>query len=129
VKDLNPSPMSFQDIQGGPHPPSRRSQSPAQAVAAGIFQINTAVATFRRLVDAIGTVKDTPEHRQKLYLHFTPFSLHFFFFFFFFFFFLCVFTMVCLVGTIRGRGYCSRWRILLLSSNHFVNLIVMLIPM
>ncbi|ESW33795.1 hypothetical protein PHAVU_001G099300 [Phaseolus vulgaris] len=59
--------MSFQDIQGGPHPPSRRSQSPAQAVAAGIFQINTAVATFRRLVDAVGTVKDTSEHRQKLH--------------------------------------------------------------
>ncbi|XP_027352404.1 syntaxin-22-like [Abrus precatorius] len=59
--------MSFQDIQGGPNPPSRRNQSPSQAVAAGIFQINTAVATFRRLVDAVGTVKDTPEHRQKLH--------------------------------------------------------------
>ncbi|BAT84867.1 syntaxin-22-like [Vigna umbellata] len=59
--------MSFQDIQGGPHPQSRRNQSPAQAVAAGIFQINTSVATFRRLVDAVGTVKDTPEHRQKLH--------------------------------------------------------------
>ncbi|RDY11691.1 Syntaxin-22 [Mucuna pruriens] len=59
--------MSFQDIQGGSNPPSRRSQSPSQAVAAGIFQINTAVATFRRLVDAVGTVKDTPEHRQKLH--------------------------------------------------------------
>ncbi|KAG4938257.1 hypothetical protein JHK84_044508 [Glycine max] len=59
--------MSFQDIQGGPNPPSRRNQSPSQAVAAGIFQINTAVATFRRLVDGVGTVKDTPEHRQKLH--------------------------------------------------------------
>ncbi|KAK7396010.1 hypothetical protein VNO78_16691 [Psophocarpus tetragonolobus] len=59
--------MSFQDIQGGPHPPSRRNQSPSQAIAAGIFQINTAVATFRRLVDGVGTVKDTPEHRQKLH--------------------------------------------------------------
>ncbi|TKY62953.1 Syntaxin-22 protein [Spatholobus suberectus] len=59
--------MSFQDIQGGPNPPSRRNQSPSQAIAAGIFQINTAVATFRRLVDAVGTVKDTPEHRQKLH--------------------------------------------------------------
>jgi len=72
--------MSFQDIQGGPHPPSRRNQSPAQAVAAGIFQINTSVATFRRLVDAVGTVKDTPEHRQKLYRHVTPTYLVFFFF-------------------------------------------------
>lgn len=58
--------MSFQDIQGGAKRPTPRTQSPSQAVAAGIFQINTAVATFRRLVDAIGTVKDTPEHRQKL---------------------------------------------------------------
>ncbi|KAL2320414.1 hypothetical protein Fmac_029383 [Flemingia macrophylla] len=59
--------MSFQDFRGGPNPPSRRTQSPSQAVAAGIFQINTAVATFRRLVDSVGTVKDTPEHRQKLH--------------------------------------------------------------
>ncbi|KAF7819325.1 syntaxin-22-like [Senna tora] len=59
--------MSFQDIQGGAKRPGLRIQSPSQAVAAGIFQINTAVATFRRLVDAIGTVKDTPEHRQKLH--------------------------------------------------------------
>ncbi|KAK7286495.1 hypothetical protein RJT34_21521 [Clitoria ternatea] len=59
--------MSFQDIQGGPNLPSRRNQSPSQAVAAGIFQINTAVATFRRLVDALGTVRDTSEHRHKLH--------------------------------------------------------------
>ncbi|CAL8992983.1 unnamed protein product, partial [Prunus brigantina] len=44
----------------------KASASPSQAVAAGIFQINTAVSTFRRLVDAIGTAKDTPDHRQKL---------------------------------------------------------------
>ena len=30
------------------------------------FQINTAVSAFRRLVDAISTAKDTPEHRLKL---------------------------------------------------------------
>lgn len=63
--------MSFQDLQGGTKPSSggvgARSQSPSQAVAAGIFQINTAVAAFRRLVDAIGTAKDTPDHRQKLH--------------------------------------------------------------
>ncbi|KAL9257851.1 Syntaxin-22-like protein [Drosera capensis] len=68
--------MSFQDLNNG----SRRStasssslrraaatQRPSQSVAAGIFQINTAVAAFRRLVDAIGTSKDTPDHRQKLH--------------------------------------------------------------
>ncbi|EEF49305.1 syntaxin, plant, putative [Ricinus communis] len=64
--------MSFQDLQSGKRPSSSSSasamsRSPSQAVAAGIFQINTAVAGFRRLVDSIGTAKDTPEHRQKLH--------------------------------------------------------------
>ncbi|KAI4348404.1 hypothetical protein L6164_009131 [Bauhinia variegata] len=60
--------MSFQDIQGGPKgQPGGRIQSPSQAVAAGIFQINTSVGTFRRLVDAIGTVKDTQQHRRNLH--------------------------------------------------------------
>ncbi|XP_017975144.1 PREDICTED: syntaxin-22-like [Theobroma cacao] len=63
--------MSFQDVSsGGRHSSSSssmESKSPSQAVAAGIFQINTAVAAFRRLVDAIGTAKDTPDHRQKLH--------------------------------------------------------------
>ena len=66
--------MSFQDFQSGgigkpsssSAGPRSQSQSPSQAVAAGIFQINTAVAAFRRLVDSIGTAKDTPVHRQKL---------------------------------------------------------------
>lgn len=59
--------MSFQDVQNGGRAAPSRSQSPSQAVAAGIFQINTAVAGFRRLVDGIGTAKDTPDHRQKLH--------------------------------------------------------------
>ncbi|XP_057530821.1 syntaxin-22-like [Amaranthus tricolor] len=63
--------MSFQDIRNGggrPASSSRSStQSPSQAVAAGIFQINTAISAFRRLVEAIGTSKDTPDHRQKLH--------------------------------------------------------------
>ncbi|XVE84261.1 hypothetical protein DITRI_Ditri16bG0156500 [Diplodiscus trichospermus] len=65
--------MSFQDVSSGDRArPSSSSSSmaskgPSQAVAAGIFQINTAVAAFRRLVDAIGTAKDTPYHRQKLH--------------------------------------------------------------
>ncbi|KAF7134887.1 hypothetical protein RHSIM_Rhsim08G0037900 [Rhododendron simsii] len=58
--------MSFQDLQNGAKPsPSSRNQ-PSQAVAAGIFQINTAVSGFRRLVDSVGTAKDTPDHRLKL---------------------------------------------------------------
>ncbi|XP_019432937.1 PREDICTED: syntaxin-22-like [Lupinus angustifolius] len=59
--------MSFQDFQSGSNPSPRRKQSPSQAIASGIFQTNTAVATFRRLVDSVGTVKDTTEHRQKLH--------------------------------------------------------------
>jgi hypothetical protein len=82
--------MSFQDFQSGgigkpsssSAGPRSQSQSPSQAVAAGIFQINTAVAAFRRLVDSIGTAKDTPVHRQKLsvlsfFLSFPFFSIHF----------------------------------------------------
>ncbi|KAK2665962.1 hypothetical protein Ddye_004536 [Dipteronia dyeriana] len=61
--------MSFQDLQSNARrpPSSSVSKSPSQAVAAAIFQINTAVAAFRRLVDAIGTAKDTLDHRQKLH--------------------------------------------------------------
>ncbi|XVF16083.1 hypothetical protein REPUB_Repub10bG0000800 [Reevesia pubescens] len=63
--------MSFQDVPTAARPslssPSMASKSPSQAVAAGIFQINTAVSAFRRLVDAIGTAKDTLDHRQKLH--------------------------------------------------------------
>ncbi|KAK7250641.1 hypothetical protein RIF29_33192 [Crotalaria pallida] len=66
--------MSFQDIEAGrPFGGSRRGalvngkQDPTQAVAAGIFQINTAVSTFQRLVNTLGTPKDTPELRDKLH--------------------------------------------------------------
>ncbi|RYR11429.1 hypothetical protein Ahy_B04g068954 isoform A [Arachis hypogaea] len=64
--------MSFQDIEAGrPFAPRRGhingKQDPTQAVAAGIFQINTAVSTFQRLVNTLGTPKDTPELREKLH--------------------------------------------------------------
>ncbi|PIM98856.1 SNARE protein PEP12/VAM3/Syntaxin 7/Syntaxin 17 [Handroanthus impetiginosus] len=59
--------MSFQDLQNsGGSRSLRSSTSPSYDVAAALFQINTAVAAFRRLVDAIGTSKDTPDHRLKL---------------------------------------------------------------
>ncbi|KAK2968833.1 hypothetical protein RJ640_028226, partial [Escallonia rubra] len=64
--------MSFQDLGGGGGKSSSSlaarasSSNSSQAVAAGIFQINTAVAGFRRLVDSIGTSKDTLDHRHKL---------------------------------------------------------------
>ncbi|KAK1418980.1 hypothetical protein QVD17_28134 [Tagetes erecta] len=66
--------MSFQDIEAGRPLNSRRvgysgmkPQDPTQAIASGIFQINTAVSTFQRLVNTLGTPKDTPELREKLH--------------------------------------------------------------
>ena len=69
--------MSFQDLEAGRPLSSRRDrvngkQDSTQAVASGIFQINTAVSTFQRLVNTLGTPKDTPELREKLSV---PFSL------------------------------------------------------
>ena len=65
--------MSFQDLEAGGRRPfaSRQDlinakQDSTQAVASGIFQINTAVSTFQRLVNTLGTPKDTPELREKL---------------------------------------------------------------
>ncbi|THU73919.1 hypothetical protein C4D60_Mb04t27930 [Musa balbisiana] len=63
--------MSFQDLESGWPPTGRRDltngrQDSTQAVAAGLFQITTAVRNFERLVNTIGTPKDTPELRQKL---------------------------------------------------------------
>lgn len=65
--------MSFQDLESGRAIGSRRDysngkQDPTQAVASGIFQINTAVSTFHRLVNTLGTPKDTPELREKLWV-------------------------------------------------------------
>ncbi|XP_073020483.1 syntaxin-22-like [Primulina eburnea] len=65
--------MSFQDLESGRGLGSMRrglvngKQDPTQAVASGIFQINTAVSTFQRLVNTLGTAKDTPELREKLH--------------------------------------------------------------
>lgn len=64
--------MSFQDLEAGATISSRRDLfednrlDPSQAVAAGVFQINTAVSTFKRLVNTLGTAKDTPQLREKL---------------------------------------------------------------
>ncbi|XP_074270274.1 syntaxin-22-like [Silene latifolia] len=66
--------MSFQDLEAGVRRPltSRNNlmntkQDPTQTVASGIFQINTAVSTFQRLVNTLGTPKDTPQLREKLH--------------------------------------------------------------
>lgn len=70
--------MSFQDIEAGGRPLNTRrggtndnktgnGKDPTQAIASGIFQINTSVATFQRLVNSLGTPKDTPDLRDKLH--------------------------------------------------------------
>ncbi|TYH55352.1 hypothetical protein ES332_D09G230800v1 [Gossypium tomentosum] len=65
--------MSFQDLEAGRSFPSRQQnlingkQDATQAVASGIFQINTAVSTFHRLVNTLGTPKDSPDLREKLH--------------------------------------------------------------
>lgn len=64
--------MSFQDPEAGRligssrRDPINGKHDPTQAVASGVFQINTAVSTFQRLVNTLGTPKDTPELREKL---------------------------------------------------------------
>lgn len=71
--------MSFQDLEAGRlRQPQRQllqrqQQDPSQAVVSGIFRINTAVSSFSRLVNSLGTPKDTLELRDKL-------SVIFFFF-------------------------------------------------
>ncbi|KAL1192841.1 Syntaxin-22 [Cardamine amara subsp. amara] len=63
--------MSFQDLESGKGRSTRKinggRQDSTQAVASGIFQINTGVSTFQRLVNTLGTPRDTPELRDKLH--------------------------------------------------------------
>lgn len=66
--------MSFQDLEAGRPLRSQRKlingnkEGGTQAVASGIFEINTAVSTFQRLVNTLGTPKDTPDLRDKLWV-------------------------------------------------------------
>ncbi|CAK9883390.1 unnamed protein product [Sphagnum jensenii] len=59
--------MSFLDVEAGGLTPGRRQQDPSQALAAGVFQINTAVSSFKKLSNGLGTPKDTPALREKLH--------------------------------------------------------------
>lgn len=66
--------MSFQDLEAGRtrrggrgYANGGKQQDPTQSIASGIFQINTAVSSFQRLVNTLGTPKDTPELRDKLH--------------------------------------------------------------
>uniref|UniRef100_A0A0D6R814 t-SNARE coiled-coil homology domain-containing protein n=1 Tax=Araucaria cunninghamii TaxID=56994 RepID=A0A0D6R814_ARACU len=59
--------MSFQDVQEGRALRGRQGEQGGQAVAGGIFKINTAVSSFKRLVNDLGTSKDTPQLRERLH--------------------------------------------------------------
>ncbi|KAL4377021.1 hypothetical protein GQ457_02G028010 [Hibiscus cannabinus] len=76
--------MSFQDLEAGLVRPQRHnyfnssqqkprrdtadaSASASQSVAAGIFRLRTAILAFDRLVNSLGTPKDTLELRDKLH--------------------------------------------------------------
>ncbi|KAG7980678.1 hypothetical protein I3843_05G194400 [Carya illinoinensis] len=62
--------MSFRDLEAGRpprHQQRQQQQDPPQALASGIFQINTAVSSFSRLVNSLGTPKDTLELRDRLH--------------------------------------------------------------
>jgi len=58
--------MSFQDFESGSNAEVQR-QDHSDVVAAGIFRINTSVSTFKRLVNILGSPKDTPALREKLH--------------------------------------------------------------
>ncbi|CAA6668110.1 unnamed protein product [Spirodela intermedia] len=60
--------MSFQDLEGtSTQPPGLRKTGTLIEMASSIFRLNTSVARFRRLVDAVGTAKDSLEHRRTLF--------------------------------------------------------------
>ncbi|KAL8226954.1 hypothetical protein R6Q57_016786 [Mikania cordata] len=58
--------MSHHDFEAG-SPLNSSQEDPTRAISSGIFQINTSVSTFQRLVNALGTPKDTPELRERLH--------------------------------------------------------------
>lgn len=63
--------MSFQDVERGLAPPRPGPRGDAsgssRGVAAGVFQMNTKLSHFKRLVNTLGTPKDTPELREQLH--------------------------------------------------------------
>jgi syntaxin 7 len=69
--------MSFQDVEVGmgltwmkqkeKDNNKNNNSSSSQALAAGVFKINTAVKSYVRLVNSLGTPKDTLELREKLH--------------------------------------------------------------
>lgn len=65
--------MSFQDVEAGRSGLSgqrlklKQQDSSESSLASSIFQINTAVSSFHRLVNSLGTPKDTLQLRDNLH--------------------------------------------------------------
>ncbi|XP_044951977.1 syntaxin-22-like [Hordeum vulgare subsp. vulgare] len=57
--------MSFADLESGALQAPRRGRG-ADATRALVFQITTAVSSYRRLLNSLGTPKDTPTLRDQL---------------------------------------------------------------
>lgn len=57
--------MSFADLESGALQAPRRGRGP-DATRALVFQITTAVSSYRRLLNSLGTPKDTPTLRDQL---------------------------------------------------------------
>ncbi|VAI48425.1 unnamed protein product [Triticum turgidum subsp. durum] len=57
--------MSFADLESGALQAPRRGRG-ADATRALVFQITTAVSSYRRLLNSLGTPKDTPALRDQL---------------------------------------------------------------
>lgn len=113
--------MSFQDLEAGVRVPPQnpfnaakrkqqqqsqsQSQDPSQAVAAAIFQINTAVSSFYRLVNSLGTPKDTLDLRDKLWVFY-----YYFIFLKFYFSFVILISEILVPGVFHFSActfYCS----------------------
>ncbi|KAG8072012.1 hypothetical protein GUJ93_ZPchr0006g42206 [Zizania palustris] len=57
--------MSFADLEAGAVRAPRKARGP-DATRALVFQITTAVSSYRRLLNSLGTPKDTPALRDQL---------------------------------------------------------------
>lgn len=66
--------MSFADLESGALQAPRRGRG-AGATRALVFQITTAVSSYRRLLNSLGTPKDTPALRDQLSV-LNPLSSH-----------------------------------------------------
>jgi syntaxin 7 len=67
--------MSFQDLEAGNgvSGAAEPGAGASQALKSGVFQVNTAVASFQRLVNTLGTHKDTPDLRERMYVAVLPY--------------------------------------------------------